>query len=278
MTLYIRIHLVLLLSISLNALNASNLASFSELQAALKLKKEGPVLEYSSSTYEEVPNKFGTIVEPLLKLKPSKRQRSNAHIKLLNSILDGSWKKKEEKGHFKTLSQKETNTTTTRYKLTPLHAAAAMNDADAAKWLLKNGADINAQDHRGWTPRHFAALHETHDLLVDLEDYEPNKKLENKQGGTAYDNWYMTHPYDSKKFNVQVWSHKEKRVATRPATHIEKKTRKKFTPNIIISPVALLSLWSSSLDADNSSSKLKESLQTLRVKTPPEGYFPRGDL
>jgi ankyrin repeat protein len=42
-------------------------------------------------------------------------------------------------------------------KLLPLHSAAASRSADIVQLLLDNGADVNAQQHGGWTALHAAA-------------------------------------------------------------------------------------------------------------------------
>jgi ankyrin repeat protein len=48
---------------------------------------------------------------------------------------------------------------------TLLHAASADGLADVAQWLLKIGADANAQEKLHWTPLHFAAANQHLDLV-----------------------------------------------------------------------------------------------------------------
>ncbi|MCX5646315.1 MAG: ankyrin repeat domain-containing protein [Phycisphaerae bacterium] len=40
---------------------------------------------------------------------------------------------------------------------TPLHRAAAMNQAECAQYLLSKGATVNARSRKGFTPLHYAA-------------------------------------------------------------------------------------------------------------------------
>ncbi len=40
---------------------------------------------------------------------------------------------------------------------TALHYAAADDEPDVLRELIRQGADVNARDHAGWTPLHFAA-------------------------------------------------------------------------------------------------------------------------
>ena len=51
-----------------------------------------------------------------------------------------------------------------------LHVAASKNDMEAARWLIANGADVNAKRHTGATPLHWAAHEngaEMFKLLID---------------------------------------------------------------------------------------------------------------
>ena len=43
---------------------------------------------------------------------------------------------------------------------TPLHLAAEHGLKDVAALLLAEGAEVNAGNHRGWTPLHYAAFHD----------------------------------------------------------------------------------------------------------------------
>jgi ankyrin repeat protein len=51
-------------------------------------------------------------------------------------------------------------------KCTPLHHAARFGHVDAVKWLLANGADVNATARNGFTPLHFAEDRDTIALIL----------------------------------------------------------------------------------------------------------------
>ena len=47
---------------------------------------------------------------------------------------------------------------------TALHIAAKKNLLEAAKWLINEGADLEAKDNTGWTPLHLAAVFDSVDV------------------------------------------------------------------------------------------------------------------
>ena len=58
-----------------------------------------------------------------------------------------------------------------------LHDAAAMNDTDAMAALIAGGADVDAGDHQGFSPLHWAAMHDSHEaaelLLANEAELDP---------------------------------------------------------------------------------------------------------
>ena len=65
-----------------------------------------------------------------------------------------------------------------------LHDAASKNAYEAAKILLKQGADINAQDKHGWTPLHHAAWNNAADTAEVLLNQGADIHATNKHGWT----------------------------------------------------------------------------------------------
>ena len=63
--------------------------------------------------------------------------------------------------------------------LTPLHVAARFNHTNVVKWLLDNGADVNAQAYNQFTPLHVTKNPEIVKLILKRK---PNLKLESVSG------------------------------------------------------------------------------------------------
>jgi len=60
------------------------------------------------------------------------------------------------------------------------------NNPTTIRYLLRNGANINHQDDKGWTPLHFAANHGLSDNVFILLEYFPNITLRNNAGKNPY--------------------------------------------------------------------------------------------
>ena len=67
---------------------------------------------------------------------------------------------------------------------TPLHHAAWNNAAATAEVLLKQGADIHATNKNGWTPLHWGALNNAADTAEVLLKNGANVNAKNKDGDT----------------------------------------------------------------------------------------------
>ena len=67
---------------------------------------------------------------------------------------------------------------------TPLHHAAWNNAADTAEVLLKQGADVHATNRNGWTPLHWGALNNAADTAEVLLKNGADVNAENKDGDT----------------------------------------------------------------------------------------------
>jgi len=64
-----------------------------------------------------------------------------------------------------------------RWKKTPLHSAAKVQDLEVTKALLYHKADVNAQDEDGHTPYYFASKNNNTELMAILENAEATKLL-----------------------------------------------------------------------------------------------------
>jgi len=91
----------------------------------------------------------------------------------------------------------------TLHQSTPLLVAAEHSQADTVRWLLQQGADVDAAAGTGWTAAHFAAyadhvptlrvLADAADLtLTDAQDMTPLKVAEH-YGSTAVIAWFNAH-------------------------------------------------------------------------------------
>lgn len=69
----------------------------------------------------------------------------------------------------------------------PLHAAAASRHTAACELLLQNGADINAQQHGGYTALHATAQHGDEELAQILLARGADKGITLDNGQTALD-------------------------------------------------------------------------------------------
>mmetsp|Transcript_1279 Transcript_1279/g.4050 ORF Transcript_1279/g.4050 Transcript_1279/m.4050 type:complete len:213 (-) Transcript_1279:114-752(-) len=70
---------------------------------------------------------------------------------------------------------------------TPLHAAAACDHADIARFLLDKGAHPSTQDHEGFSPLHWAVENDSLEVAQILLDHGVETGLRNHLGKTARD-------------------------------------------------------------------------------------------
>ncbi len=70
---------------------------------------------------------------------------------------------------------------------TALHEASIAGQFAVAELLLKNGADVSSQDHQGFTPLHWAAWHQQHDIMDILIQHDAPLEILNGYGGTVLD-------------------------------------------------------------------------------------------
>ena len=71
---------------------------------------------------------------------------------------------------------------------TPLHVAALTNSFETAETLLKNGADVHAEDDEGGMSLHYAMLANTSDTMQVLLDYGADVHAEDDDKG-----WVLLH-------------------------------------------------------------------------------------
>ena len=77
--------------------------------------------------------------------------------------------------------QQEINAHHAKTGLTPLHWAAHRGDIAMARILVRNGANINAQDNDGQTPLHAAAFDGCWPLVIYLVDHGARNFVRDKQ-------------------------------------------------------------------------------------------------
>ena len=71
------------------------------------------------------------------------------------------------------------------YGRTPLHNAVIAHDLDAVHGLLREGANVDAQDDNGWTPLHFAAQDRLAEIVSALLASGADPSLADSFGNTA---------------------------------------------------------------------------------------------
>ena len=75
-------------------------------------------------------------------------------------------------------------------RVTPLHAAARMNDPAVVAVLVKRGGDPNAQNSNGWTPLHYAQHYSAQSAYNALVKCGADESIPNKDGESPKD-WKM---------------------------------------------------------------------------------------
>lgn len=74
--------------------------------------------------------------------------------------------------------------TTNELGNTLLHAAASLDDVEAIKQLVEQGANLEARGEYGMTPLHFAVLKDNRNAVKILVDLGANQNAENDDGVT----------------------------------------------------------------------------------------------
>jgi ankyrin repeat protein len=72
-------------------------------------------------------------------------------------------------------------------KNTPIHAAVAGNRTMMVELLLEHGAEIDVQQHGGWTALHGAAQHGNAEMVELLLEFGANADVASDDGKTAID-------------------------------------------------------------------------------------------
>ena len=66
-----------------------------------------------------------------------------------------------------------------------LHMAAAFNQYNTVRYLVRKGAYVNIQDNAGWTPLHYAALRGNTEVCKFLVSAGANPNIRSNKGKTA---------------------------------------------------------------------------------------------
>ena len=72
-------------------------------------------------------------------------------------------------------------------RVQPLHSAAACRSLEVVTLLLERDADVNAQQHGGWTALHSAAMHGDVNMVSVLIEHGATAELSADDGSTARD-------------------------------------------------------------------------------------------
>ena len=70
---------------------------------------------------------------------------------------------------------------------THLHTAARMNDSNSVRWLIANGADVNAKNRNDWTPLHHAARQNAPETAALLLKNGADVNAKDNDGDTPLD-------------------------------------------------------------------------------------------
>jgi uncharacterized protein len=70
-------------------------------------------------------------------------------------------------------------------RVRPLHSAVASRNGDAVRLLVEHGAEVDVQQHGGWTPLHAAALHGDRSLVELFINRGADAKMTSDDGKDA---------------------------------------------------------------------------------------------
>lgn len=159
------------------------------------------------------------------------------------------------------------NTKFSKFKLSPLHLAAMKGRVDVASILIENGACLDSEDHKKFTPLHHAAL-TGNDKMVSLL----RKKWANEFATNIHDGTYL----DIQRLTRQV-ADTEASSITDLEDSLITNTNLGLNPSCfhsnvtlvtenVITPQQLIDRWASELSQTNHLQML-ESIQSDMLKT-----------
>ncbi|MBA4387540.1 MAG: hypothetical protein C0404_06135 [Verrucomicrobia bacterium] len=109
--------------------------------------------------------------------------------------------------------------------VTPLHHAAALNYADIAELLIRNGADVNARTSGGFTPLHWAAYKDAVAVVRLLLKNGADPALKSGSGVTPHE-WAVKNGADKAAAAIEESSAAGRKKPELPPPHIPPATLK----------------------------------------------------
>jgi hypothetical protein len=159
-----------------------------------------------------------------------------------------SAKKKDRNKSKSEVTIDDINQACTPHKLTPLHVSVIVGNLPVVDALLKAKANPNAQDIRGWTPGHHAALYPGNEILRLLMTSGLVSSTVNQRNGTWQDLRRLCYsPTLAKPKEAQVLflDDKSGKVVPKNGLDFEEATGAKFINEMDLTPKILIEEWSS---------------------------------
>jgi hypothetical protein len=136
----------------------------------------------------------------------------------------------------------EVNQKTRQKELTPLHFAAMRGDVQAAIFLMRAGAKVNASDKRKWTPLHYAACNHDVPMMEILKIGGADAKAKTDLGLTSDDILRFT-AVAKKSADAAIpllWKDASGKTSALTQQQFAKITQAEYIDEVIVTPTRML--------------------------------------